>query len=136
MSFAEDLLAETNAPKPFEDVQVLLNGHIHTIRFTQVDGDVWGEAVDLSPVRIGVPLDLRYGYNVRSVVGLIAPVSGQLVDGDELADISEEQWRSILKRNGATTNAITSAIFGLNEHAPAEAVEAAKKALAAGSAKN
>lgn len=136
MSFEDDLKAEYEAPKPHEDVDVVLNGNLYTLRFTQMDGAEWAGDCDRAPARPGVLLDMRYGYNLRELVPVVSQKTGGRVDGDEVVPLTPDQWRAIFKGNGRNVSRIGDAIFMLNEYAPDEAVEAAKKALAAGSAKS
>lgn len=73
-------------------------------------------------------MDLRYGYNLRALVPIVAEKTGKLVEGKNLVDVTEDQWRAIFKGAGATVSRIGDAIFALNEYDPAAEVEALKKA--------
>lgn len=129
MSFVDDLKAEFEAPMPTEDVPVTLNGNLYTFRFTRMDGVEWASLTDLFPARPGVMLDMRYGYNLRPLTLAAAARSGQRVDGDQIVDLTEDQWRNLFKAlPGASIQRFSDAIFLLNEHGPAQEVEQAKKA--------
>jgi hypothetical protein len=136
MSFADDLKAEFEADKPTRDVEIPLNGNLYTLRFERMDGTDWTLATDAAPARPGVLLDMRYGYNLRALVPPVAEKTGKLVDGDNLVDVSEDQWRAIFKGAGATVSRIGDAIFALNEYDPAAEVEALKKVSAGGRKRN
>lgn len=137
MTFEDDLKGAFEAPKPTSDVEVLLKGTVYTFRFTQMDGYEWASACDQAPPRISVAVDRFFNYNIRALTLIAAPLSGKRVDGDELVDLTPDQWRNLLKAlPGESLQRISDALFRLNQIAPAEAVEDAKKALAAGSATN
>jgi hypothetical protein len=129
MTFEDDLKAEFEAPPSTEDVEVLLKGTVYKFRFTQMDGYEWASACDQAPPRITVALDRYFNYNIRTVTLIAAPLSGKRVDGDELVDLTPDQWRNLLKAlPGESFQRISDALFKLNQIAPAEAVEEAKKA--------
>ncbi|KRC52128.1 hypothetical protein ASE16_03510 [Leifsonia sp. Root227] len=130
MSFEDDLKAEFEAERPTEDVTVSLNGKPYTFRFTQMDPTDWGNACDQAPPRPKVRTDNYFGYNMRELTHIAAPLSGKRVDGRDVITLSEDQWRSLLKAlPGGQMQLVTDAIFRLNQIAPLEAVEAAKKAF-------
>lgn len=131
MSFEDDLKAEYEAERPYEDVDALLNGTLYTFRFTKMDGTEWASACDRAPLRPGVLLDMRYGYNLRALAPIVAQASGGRVDGDAVVPLTPDQWRAVFKGSGSTVARIGDAIFTLNEYGPADAVDEAKKALAA-----
>jgi len=137
MSFEDDLKAESEVVKPTRDVDVSLNGNLHTIRFTQMDGTDWAAATDQAPARPGVLLDMRYGYNLRQLVYVVAPKSGKRVVGAEEVALTEDQWRLLLKSlKGGPMMRLGDALFILNEYEPDEEVAAAKKASAVAPALN
>lgn len=137
MSFDEDLDAQMNRELDTVDVPVTVNGKLRTLRFTEMDGLKWADFCDRSPARPGVLLDMRYGYNLRELTKIAAPASGVLVDGDTVTELSTEQWAKLLKGlPGSSAQRIGDALFNLNEWMPGQAVEDAKKAFAAESAKN
>lgn len=136
MSFEDDLKATYEAPKPFGDVDVVLNGNPYTLRFTQMDAATWADLCDRSPIRKGVLLDARYGYNLRDLVPEVALLTGGRLDGDTVVPLTKDQWAAILKSNGRNVSRIGDVVFDLNEYTPEMEVENAKKARAVESAKN
>lgn len=137
MSFDDDLDAQLARELDTVDVDVTVNGKLKTFRFTELDGLKWADLCDRAPARPGVLMDMRYGYDIRSLTTIAAPVSGVLVDGDTTSELSVAQWAKLLKgQPGAGIQRIGDALFSLNEWLPAQAVEEAKKASAAESAKN
>lgn len=128
-SFVDDLKAEFEAERPYRDVPVKLNGTLHTLRFTQMSGADWTSAGDQTVARPNVLIDVRYGYNIRALTYIAAPKSGKLLESGTLTDLTDDQWRNLLKTiPGPSFNAIADALYVLNEYEPAEAVEALKKA--------
>lgn len=137
MAFDDDLDAALAAERDFIDVPVAVNEKLHTLRFFQMDGLEWADQTDRYPARPGVLLDMRYGYNLRPLSKAVAVLTGKLVDGDEVVDITPEQWDKLFKAlAGAPIMRIGDALFSLNEWMPGQAVEAAKKSFAAESAQN
>ncbi|MFJ3381912.1 hypothetical protein ACIPJ2_16055 [Curtobacterium sp. NPDC090217] len=145
MGFSEDLAAGKTKTASHEDVDVLINGSAHTLRFRPAGGMEWAEAVDRSPLRMDVALDRVYGYNLRSAVRHVAPQTGRLlVDGEEVPlrvdpfteDMDDEaiaarvdEWEDVFAQiSGHDAQRITDAVWGLNERRPQLALEAAKKA--------
>jgi hypothetical protein len=143
MSFEDDLKAVQTVEKPFADVPVMVNGNLHTFRFTQMEGADWAAEADKYPIRPGVMIDQRYGYNLRALIKGIAPKCGaRLVDG-ELVELRVDppaakgdrkprvdEWAMLFKAiNGFDFQRVSDAIWSLNEWLPQQAVEAAKKAL-------
>lgn len=137
MSFDDDLDAQVAAEADYADVDLLINGKLHTLRFFQMDGLEWSDQTDRFPVRPGVLMDSRYGYNLRPLSQAVAPLCGKLVDGDKLVDLTKKQWAKLFK--GVAPSAVMrigDTIFNLNEWLPGKAVDEAKKALAVESALN
>lgn len=137
MSLDDDLDAQIAAEAEYADVDVLINGKLRTLRFFQMDGLEWADQCDRYPARPGVLLDSKYGYNLRPLSRATAPLCGKMVDGESLVNLTKEQWVKLF--NGlapASVMRIGDCIFNLNEWLPGQAVEAAKKALAAESAPN
>jgi hypothetical protein len=145
MGFSEDLAAGKTKTADHEDVDVLINGTAHTLRFHQANGMAWAEAVDRAPLRMDVGLDRVYGYNLRAAVRYIAPSTGRLlIDGEEhelrvdplTADLTDEErearvdeWSDLFEQlSGYDAQRVTDAVWGLNERRPQLAIEAAKKA--------
>ena len=65
MSFEDDLKAAEDAPIEYTDVDVLINGNLHTLRFLQLNGGEWAAEADKHPARPGVLLDAQYIADVR-----------------------------------------------------------------------
>jgi hypothetical protein len=141
VGFLEDLAAEKAAQRPTADVEVLLNGNLYTLRFTKLDGTEWAAEVDKYPARPGILIDSRYGYDLRKLVKGIAHKCGVLLDGETEVPLQwdppgtkdrVDEWADLFKAlDGHAVQRIADAIWGLNEYAPAQAVEAAKKARSA-----
>lgn len=129
MSFEDDLKAQETAPVPSLDVDVLLNGNAHTLRFRRMNGMDWSAESDKHPIRPGVLIDMRYGYNLRALVKAVAPKTGVLVEDDVEREIDEEQWKSLFKAlDGASTQRVCDTVWALNEYGPQQEIDAAKKA--------
>lgn len=142
MSFSDDL--KTPVERDWVDVDIVLSGNLHTLRFTALDGLTWANACDNHPMRPGVALDGAYGYDLRGLTIEAAALSGVLVDGDTTVPLVVEkvdpkhpdtahvdEWAALFaKVDGQTFRRISDAIWVLNELIPQQAVEAAKKALA------
>ena len=137
MGFLEDLAAAKEQPKQKSElVSVLVNGSLYGLVFYRVDGDVWAETVSRHPARVESKIDLRYGYNFNAVVLEVAPLTGRLVEGDAETELPGEAWADLIPAlSGAEIGRVTDAIWALNEWNPAQEIEAAKKALKAGSRK-
>lgn len=115
-----------------EDVEVLLGDEVVTFRFTELKGTEWAEVTARSPARADATIDRRYGYNVHGAAAIAAPKSGKRVEGDELVDLTEAEWRDLFEvLSGPGFAAIADAMFLLHEVGPAGRLAAAKKALAA-----
>jgi hypothetical protein len=137
VSFDDDLAAELAAEKDHIDVDVVVNSKPYKLRFFQMDGLDWADQCDRFPIRPGVLLDMRYGYNLRPLSKAVAKLTGKMVDGEKLVDLTEEQWDGLLKMlPGAAMKHVGDALFNLNEWLPDVAVVEAKKAFAAESAPN
>lgn len=143
MSFKDDLKAAREIPRDHEDVDVVLNGNIHTLRFTASDPAVWAEAMDKNPPRPGIAIDM-YGFNLRGTVRTLAPSAGALmVDGKpqklqvDPIDPSNrndpnrvDEWADLLGTlSGRYIQKIGDAIFRLNVFAVDQELEKAKKKL-------
>lgn len=133
MTFADDLKKATAAKTPHADVPVIIGGTLHTLRFTQMDGMSWAAETDRHPIRQDVDIDAQFGYNIRSLTVSAAIASGSRVEGSQPVPLSEEEWEAVFAAvSGSEFQAITDAIWGLNEYNPrvavAKAVESLKKA--------
>jgi hypothetical protein len=137
MSLDEDLDAQLAVEPDFADVDVLVNGKLRRLRFTSMDGLAWADLTDKAPPRPTAALDRAYGFNIRLVVALAVPICGRLVDGGDLVELTDEQWKKLLRGlKGAQQRAIGDALFDLNVWGPSKDVDAARKAFEAGSGKN
>lgn len=145
MGFSEDLAAGKTKTADHEDVDVLINGVQHTLRFHAAHGMAWADAVDHAPLRMDVGLDRVYGYNLRAAIRYIAPQTGRLLIDDEEHELrvdpitpsmtDEElaarvdEWDDLFGQlSGYDAQRVTDAVWGLNERRPQLAIEAAKKA--------
>jgi hypothetical protein len=133
MSFEDDL----NAPleRISRDVDLTLGGHLYTLRFTALDGLTWANETDKYPMRPGIAFDSFYGYDIRALTEGVAPLCGVRVDGNTTTELSDDAWANLFARiDGLAFKNISDALFWVNELAPEQAVEAAKKALASSEA--
>lgn len=144
MSFSDDLKAAAG-PRDFVDVDIAINGNLHTLRFTALDGLTWANECDRHPIRPGVTLDAAYGYDLRALTVDVAPLCGMLlVDGIPTPlDVDpvnpqrpdaprKDEWADLFAMiDGQTFRRIGDALWALNEYIPQQAVAAAKKAQAA-----
>jgi len=133
LSFLDDLTAAQAAPTPHDDVEVLVNGHVHVLRFFRLDGYDWSCEVDRHPIRPGVRIDMTYGFNFRTLTKAVAPRCGVRLDGDTEVPLTDEEWAALFAPkvlSGRYFGHITDALFRLNIVQPQQELEAAKKALA------
>lgn len=133
MSFLDDLTAAKTAPAPHEDVDVLLNGNVHVLRFHRLDGYEWSCEVDRHPIRPGVRIDMTYGFNFRALTKSVAPRCGVRVEGDTEVPLTAEEWAGLFTPGvltGRYFGHLTDALFRLNIVTPQQELDAAKKALA------
>lgn len=134
MSFDDDLDSQLTAEPNWADAEVVVNNRFVTLRFTQMDALEWADITDQCPPRLGSPIDRNFGFNFRAAVSLAAPLSGKKLDGDEVEELTEEQWRKLLKGlSSIGLKSIGDVIFNLNEWLPAQEIAEAKKASAVGS---
>jgi len=143
MSFSDDLQAAKNAAVPFADVNVMLAGNLHTLRFRQMNGLDWNDAVDRHPLRPGVAYDSQYGYNLRTLTRYVARKCGaRLVEGKEVPlrvdpidpdDPDAErvdEWADLFAAlTGHFEGKIGDAIYNLNEYQSHVAVSKAQEQL-------
>lgn len=136
MSFESDLEEQVNKPTETADEEVIVGNTLTKFRFYQWAGYQWAEESDRHPVRPGVLLDLRYGYNLRSLGLACAKQTGRRVDSDGTEhELTPEQWDTLWRNlPGASVLTLCDAVWALNEHNPREAVDAARKASRARSA--
>lgn len=190
-TFSERLAAAKNAPRPFRDVQVILDAGLSeqreelrkalvaakaeasgderlsgginprvaevqekldavldasaeslvTLRFTRMSGDEWSEVTARNPLRLDVPIDRHYGYNMNGVCRSAAPVSGARLEGDELIPLevvrgtagapAVDEWSDLFGTiGGHEMGLIIEAVYELNEWEPAHRIDLLKKGLA------
>jgi hypothetical protein len=132
MTFLDDLRAAQSAPRNYADIPLLINGALHTLRVRRMDGFDWTAETDRHPMRPGVGIDMKYGYNFRTLTKSAAPQSAVLVVDGEEVPVSEDEWEVFFAPgtlSGRDFSALTDAIWALNVRHPELAVEAAKKAL-------
>jgi hypothetical protein len=142
MSFSDDLQAAKNAAVPHIDVDIMLSGNLYTLRFRQMDGVEWTDAIDRHPMREGVAFDSQYGYNLRTLTRFVAPKCGvMVVDGAEQKLRVEvdphnpkkylvNEWADLFQAlTGHFESKIGDAIYNLNEYASHVAVSKALQAL-------
>lgn len=102
-----------------------------TFRFRRLSGLEWGEITARCPVRLGVDIDMRYGYNMHAATIMAAPKCGVRIDGDAEVPVTDEQWRDLFEMiSGYEMTQILDAIYELNEYGPAARIAALKKVLA------
>lgn len=138
MTFEDDIRAEFEAPKAFVDVPVKLNKTLYTFRFFRMDAEAWLAACDMYPARLGVEMDMRFGYNLRGLTPVVASQTGKRLEGDTLVDLTPDQWSNLFRTlAGGVVGKIGDALFHLNEIGPGEDIvelqASLKKALAVAS---
>lgn len=133
MTSIDELIAKSKAAEAATaSVEVLVGGELVTLKFTELPGKQWAEITIRNPAREDVPVDIIKGYNVHAVTQLGAVKSGVLVGDDAEQELSEDQWRGIFDAlSGADFQTVIDTVWSLNEWAPTERVENAKKALRA-----
>lgn len=102
------------------------------LRFTPLDGQIWAVLTAMYPMRVDVPIDRQYGYNVDLVTESAARRTGVRVDDDGEHPISSDQWDRMYRLMvGRDVNAIREAIFELNEYDAEKHIEALVKGYGA-----
>lgn len=125
-SLADDLREQ------LEELNLAAADSLITLRFTRVSGADWAELTARCPVRLDAAIDRQYGYNMHAVCKLAAPLSGVLVDGDEVSTLSADEWADLFNTiSGFEFMRIVDAIYELNEYEPAVRVNELKKELSA-----
>jgi hypothetical protein len=128
--FDSDLDAQLAAEPVTAVVDVLVNGKLRKLQFTEMEGLAWADLTDRCPPRVDAPLDRAYGFNIRLIVAHAAPLTGRMKSGDEWVKLTDAQWTKLLRGiKGAEQRTIGDALFQLNQWGPAQAVEAARKAF-------
>jgi hypothetical protein len=132
MTFLDDLRAAQTAPRNYAEIPLLVNGTLHTMRVYRMDGFDWTAETDRHPMRPGVRIDEKYGYNFRTLTKSAAPQCAVLIVDHEERPVTEDEWEVFFAKgtlSGRDFAALTDAIWALNVRHPELAVEAAKKAL-------
>jgi hypothetical protein len=111
---------------------IYVAGKLLTLKFSELDGDAWAACTMANLPRKGVPLDHAFSYNITAAAKSAAPLSGVLVDGDDELKLSDEQWSKVWRTTDPQgRQAITDAIFAVNEHAQLARLDAARKGFEA-----
>lgn len=135
--FDSDLDAQLASEPDTVIVDVLVNGKLRKLQFTEMDGLAWADLTDRCPPRVDAPFDKAYGFNIRLIVAHAAPLTGHIKSGDEWVKLTEAQWTKLLRgQKGAQIRTIGDALFQLNQWGPDQAVAAARKALEGESVKS
>jgi len=138
----QDMQAQSELEPDYSICQIVVNGKLRRLKFTQMDGLAWADVCDRNPPRLTseatkageVPkvldVDRVYGYNVLGASILAATTSGLMQSGEDWVPLSADRWKKLIRGlAGAQLRAIADAIFQLNQWAPALAVTEAKKAF-------
>lgn len=138
----QDMKAQSEAELDYAICQIVVNGKLRRLKFTQMDGLEWADVCDRNPPRVTVetskagdkpkilPVDEAYGYNILGASIMAATSSGLMQAGDDWVALTPERWKRLIRGiPGAQLRAIADAIFQLNQWSPAMAVAEAKKAL-------
>lgn len=130
MTSIDELIAKSEAAEPATaTAEVLVGGELVTFKFTELQGAKWADITIRNPARPDVPVDQIKGYNTHAATQLAAAESGVRVEGDTETKLTEKQWRGIWKAlSGADFQTVVDTVWSLNEWAPAQRVEEAKKA--------
>jgi hypothetical protein len=85
-------------------------------------------------IRKDVPIDRGLGFDPHTAAILAWNQSGKLVEGDELHDISKDEWETLFGViSGPDFATMVDVTFHVQQRGPSERTEEAKKALTAGS---
>lgn len=102
-----------------------------TLRFVELPAAQWVDVKAACPVRLDSDIDRHYGFNADKAGVLASPLCGARVDGDELVELTDQQWRDLFATiRGAELSRIADAHFDLNEYGPTRRLEDAKKVSA------
>lgn len=111
-------------------VDVFVGTQSLSLKFIELDGDQWAACTIAHQPRQGVALDHSFGYNLTAASKDAAAISGLLLDDEKERKLTPEQWSKLWRGTDAQgRQAITDAIFSINEFAEIERLNAAKKAL-------
>ena len=130
----DDAIARTADSPKTELAQVYVGDDLLTIRVSELDGDSWAACTTAHPPRKGVSIDQAFSYNLTAASKAALPLSAVLVDGDEVQKLTAEQWSKLWRATDPQgRQAITDAVFAVNEHAQLARLDAARKGIEAAS---
>ena len=152
MSFKDDLAAARAAVPDTKTVDVSVGTALVTLKVRAVPTTTWTEITAKHPPRVGVPLDMNYGYNwhassdeaaLQSVVRVEdgKDVPFERTDAVEASEGVEavpavDEWAELLEVISAPDlTAIRNVVWELNEYAPGLRTQALKKASTVNSRK-
>ena len=132
MGFKDDLAA---AKEHVSDrvktppIPVVVNGTLHEVVFYRASTEDWARVVVTYLPRPGVTLDRKNGYDLSGVTRAVAPEYGRILDGDDEADLSAEEWTDLWEVMApATARIIEANVWHLHEFDAEQEIERAKKA--------
>ena len=100
------------------------------LRFSELDSRDWSRCTLSSPPRDGVIVDALFGFDVTSASELAAPMSGVVVDGENVSELTLVQWGKLFAGiSGRDRQSISDAVIAVNEDAQMKRMEEAKKAF-------
>ena len=112
------------------DVTVQVGGKPFLFRFTEMDSREWVRVTAGFPPRVEVAVDRAFGYDANAASEVAAPMSGVRVDGDDVTELTPEQWKKLFNGLSATgLRAIADTLFWLNEREQLDRLVEAKKAF-------
>jgi hypothetical protein len=125
------LTQKTAATKLREEIAELEDRereHMHTLRFTKLDGLAWADLTAIYAPRENSAFDQQLGYNHHAAAIHAAKVNGvELVDG-ETRSIDDDDWSTILEvASGWDVENIVTAVLELNVFHASRAVGRLKK---------
>lgn len=133
MSFSDELKKAKESKAETQDVPVLLNGDLYTIRLSQMNPADWVSLTDQNPKRAGVAIDSNLGYDLRGVTRAAVNTCAKLLKGDAEVEVRSDdevnEWEDLLDTiSGQELSNVNDAVFGLNAYMPGMALEAAVEA--------
>jgi len=112
-----------------EELQAQLGAQVVTFRLTRLPGDAWANITAPLMPREGVPIDMRYGYDLAAATKIALPLMGRRLDGDELVAVEEADWETICEF--PEFDDFQDAVLFLQTWAPQLRLDAAKEQLEA-----
>lgn len=124
-----------------DELDASVQDSLVTYRVFRLPGDVWAELVARNPVRVGVPIDQRYGYNYDAVckqalqfVGADGFVYGGPLEDDAVTALDAAEWARTFKvLSGHEVTKLISDVWELNEYEKSQRIEALVKSFGAAS---